>query len=86
MEHFHSKGRTHPYIARKSDESLDMSEFTFHADKSVCYQLQQQTKVHGLALAWQTILETAQKALNKGCSTLNELIPRALHHQTSECK
>ena len=53
----------HRYIVRKSEISLDMGELTFHAKKTVCYQLQQQTKVHVLALVTQTTLETAQKAL-----------------------
>ena len=35
----------YPYIVRKLEESLDMSEPTFHAEKTACYQLQQQTKV-----------------------------------------
>ena len=38
-------------------ESLDMGEPTFHAEKTACYRLQQQTKVRVLALALQTTLE-----------------------------
>ena len=40
----------HPYIVAKLEKSLDMGEATFHAEKTACYQLQQQTKVHVLAL------------------------------------
>ena len=47
----------HPYIARKSD----MVEFTSHAQKTACYQLQHQTKVHILALAWQTLFQKLHK-------------------------
>ena len=36
----------HPYIVRKSDKSLDMGELTFHAEKTACWRLQQETKVH----------------------------------------
>ena len=39
----------HPYSVRKSEKSLDMSEPTFHAETTACYQLQQQIKVHVLA-------------------------------------
>ena len=39
----------HLYIVRKSEKSLDMGELTFHAKKTACYQLQQQTKVHVIA-------------------------------------
>ena len=42
----------HPYFVRKLDKSLDMGEPTFYAEKFACYQLQQETKVHVLALAW----------------------------------
>ena len=33
----------HLYIVGKSEKSLDMGEPTFHAEKTACYQLQQQT-------------------------------------------
>ena len=33
------------YIVRKSKKSLDVDEPTFHAKKTACYRLQQQTKV-----------------------------------------
>ena len=36
----------HDYIVRKSEKSLDMGELTFHAKKTACCQLQQETKVH----------------------------------------
>ena len=36
----------HPYVVRKSEKSLDMGELTFHAEKTACYWLQQETKVH----------------------------------------
>ena len=36
----------HSYIMRKSEKSLDMGEPTFHVEKTACYRLQQQTKVH----------------------------------------
>ena len=36
----------HPYIVRKSEKSLDMGELTFHAEKTACCRLQQETKVH----------------------------------------
>ena len=59
----------HPYLVRKLEKSLDVGELTFHGEKTACYRLQQQTKVHVLALAWQTILpKTAQKALNKAAA------------------
>ena len=41
----------HPYIVRKLEKSLDMGELTFHAKKTACYRLQQQTKVDVLALS-----------------------------------
>ena len=34
----------HPYIVGKLEKSL--GEPTFHAEKTACYRLQQQTKVH----------------------------------------
>ena len=40
----------HSYIVRKSEKSLDMGELTFHAKKTTCCRLPQQTKVHVLAL------------------------------------
>ena len=49
----------HPYIVGKS---LDKGELTFHVEKSACYQLQQQTKVHALPLALQTTLENCTKS------------------------
>ena len=52
----------HPYIVRKSEKSLDMGEPTFHAEKTACYRLQQQTKVHFLVLAMQTTLENCTKS------------------------
>ena len=52
----------HPYIVRKLEKSLDMGEPTFHAEKTACYMLQQQTKVHVLALAMQTTLENYTKS------------------------
>ena len=36
----------HLYIVRKLEKFLDMGEPTFHAKKTACYRLQQQTKVH----------------------------------------
>ena len=33
----------HPYNVGKLEISLDMGELTFHAEKTACYQLQQQT-------------------------------------------
>ena len=36
----------HPYIVRKSEKFLDMDELTFHAKKTACWRLQQQTKLH----------------------------------------
>ena len=39
----------HPYVVRKLEKSLDMGELTFHAEKTACCRLQQET----------------QKALNK---------------------
>ena len=33
----------HPYIVGKLEKSLDISEPTFHAEKTACYRLQQQT-------------------------------------------
>ena len=51
----------HPYIVRKSEKFLDKGELTFLAEKTACYQLQQQTKVHVLALAQQTTLENCTK-------------------------
>ena len=41
-----------------------MGEPTFHAEKTACCRLQQQTKVHVLDLVW-LLSRTAQKALNK---------------------
>ena len=38
-------GVEHPYIVRKLEKSLDMGELTFHAKKTACCRLQQQTKV-----------------------------------------
>ena len=46
----------HSYIVRKSEKSLDMGELTFHAKETACCRLQQETKVHILALARQTSL------------------------------
>ena len=43
----------HLYIVGKLE-----SEPAFHAEKTSCYQLQQQTKVHVLALVTQTTLVT----------------------------
>ena len=74
----------HFYIVGKSEKSLDVGEPTFHAEKTACYRLQQQTKVHVLALATQRALsKTAQKALNKGCSTRNQTI--SLSITSSDC-
>ena len=58
-----------------------MGEPTFHAKKTACYRLQQQTKV---ALVMQTTLKTAQKALNKGCSVQNQTI--SLSITSSDCQ
>ena len=44
----------HPYIVRKLEQSLDMGELTFHAEKTACCRLQQETKLQVLALARQT--------------------------------
>ena len=63
----------HSYIVRVSEKSLDMGEPTFHTEKTACYRLQQQTKVHALALARQTTLENCTKALNS-CSAQNQTI------------
>ena len=52
----------HPYNVRKSEKPLDMDELTFHAEKTACYQLQQQTKVRVLTLAMQTTLENCTKS------------------------
>ena len=54
----------HPYIVGKSEkvgEIASMCEPTFHAEKTACHRLQQQTTVHALVLAPQTTLETAWK-------------------------
>ena len=66
----------YPYNVRKLKKSLDMGEPTFHAEKTTCYQLQQQTNLHVLALARQTTFENCIKfkALNKGCSARNQMI------------
>ena len=48
----------HPYIVRKSEKSLNIQhvgEITFHGEKTACYQSQQQTKVHVLVLAQETV-------------------------------
>ena len=52
----------HPYVVRKLEKFLDIGEPTLHAKKTTCYQLQQQTRVHVLALAWQTTLENCTKS------------------------
>ena len=52
----------HPYNVGKSEKSLEMGELTSHAEKTACYQLQQQTEVHVLALAMQTTLENCTKS------------------------
>ena len=62
LEHFCSKA----YIVGKLEKSLDMGEPTFHAEKTVRYRLQQQTKVHVLALATQTTLENCTKNTQQG--------------------
>ena len=49
----------HRYIVRRSEKSLDMGEATFHTKKTACYRLQQQNKVHVLALLQQTTLENS---------------------------
>ena len=54
--------RVHPYIVRKSEKSLDTGEPTFHAEKTACYRLQQQTKVRVLALVTQTTLKNSTKS------------------------
>ena len=41
---------------RKTEKSLDRGELAFHAKKTASCRLQQQTKVHVLALAQQTTL------------------------------
>ena len=41
----------HHYIVRKSEKFLDMGEPTFHAEKTACYRLQQQTRVHVLTFS-----------------------------------
>ena len=56
-----------------------MGEPTFHAEKTACYQLQQQTKVHVLALAWQTSLKNCTKSTQWGCSTQNRMILLSAH-------
>ena len=33
-------------LGKKSEKSLDMGELTFHAEKTACCRLQQETKVH----------------------------------------
>ena len=71
----------HPYIVGKLVKSLDMGEPTFYAKKTAWYQLQQQTKA---ALAMQTTLKTAQKALNKGCSAWNQTISLTIT-SSAEC-
>ena len=73
----------HPNIVRKLVKSLDMGEPVFHAKKNACCRLQQQTKVHVLALVWHTTLKTAHKALNKGRSAPNQTIPLSI--TSSEC-
>ena len=52
----------HSYIVGKSEKSLDTGEPTFHGEKTACYRLQQQTKVHVLALATQITLEKCTKS------------------------
>ena len=42
----------HHYIVRKSEKSLDMGEPNFHAEKTACYQLQQETRVHVLTFSF----------------------------------
>ena len=36
----------HPYIVTKLVKFLDMGELTFHAEKTACWRLQQETEVH----------------------------------------
>ena len=66
-------------------KSLDMSEPTFHAEKTACYQLQQQTKVHVSALARQTTLEQHKKHSIKTAANRIRQFHWTLHHQISEC-
>ena len=40
------------YIVRKSEKFLEMGKLTFHGKKT---RLQQETKVHVLAIAWQKL-------------------------------
>ena len=51
----------HPYIVGKLEKPLDLGEPTFYAEKTACYRLQQQTKVHVLALAMQTTRKNCTK-------------------------
>ena len=60
-------------------ESLDMGEPTFHAEKTACYRLQQQTKVRVLALDYKLLSKTEQKALNKGYNTQNQTISLSIY-------
>ena len=50
----------HPYIVRKLEK---LGEPSFHSEKTACYGLQQQTKVHFLALARQTTLKNCTKSI-----------------------
>ena len=50
------------YIVGKSEKSLDTGKPTFHTEKTACYQLQQQTKVHVLTLVLETTLVTCTKS------------------------
>ena len=73
----------HPYIVKKVKKKIPgKCEPTLETS---CYQLQQQTKVHVLALAWQTnTLENCTKAL-EGCSTRNQTILLTITCTSSDC-
>ena len=83
LEHFVLKLK-HPYIVGKSEKSLDIGEPTFHAEKTACYRLHQQTKVHVLALALQTTLENCTKSTRAVLHRISRF-HSALHHQIAEC-
>ena len=53
----------HLCTIRKLEKSLEMGETSFHCKKTACYGLQQQTKVHALALARQTTIENCTKSI-----------------------
>ena len=69
------------YVVRKSEKSLDMA---FDVVKTTVMNCSSKTKVHVLALVWQTTLENCTKALNKGCSAQNQMISLAI--ASSDCR